>query len=121
MTDPSRNATSTVPAPAVMPTHWAPHRLIAPCATADPAAALLSPKEAARVQHHRDRLMAALQAQDRRALLCAKQQVLDDAFCPTGATARARAGVLASPAFRSALRDLSWRMAGLLLTRNRRH
>ena len=88
----------------------------------------LTQAEAARVQRHRDQLMAALRAQDRCALLCAKQQVLLAAFSPpppptptptpslTGAV-----GAADSPALRRALRDLSWRMAGLLLPRGARH
>ena len=70
----------------------------------------LTPAEAARVQRHYDRLLAALQARDRAAMLSAQQDVLAEAF---GAPAPA------SPALRRALRDLVWRMAGLLLRRNR--
>lgn len=80
----------------------------------------LTQAEAERVQRHRDQLMAALRAQDRCALLCAKQQVLLAAFshqpAPTSPT-----GAADSPALRRALRDLSWRMAGLLLPRTARH
>ena len=101
-----------------LPTHWAQH-LMSPAATTGPRQPALSATEAARVQRHRDQLMAALQAQDRRALLCAKQQVLDDAFCPH--SAHVAADALGSPALRSALRDLSWRLAGLLLPRSPRH
>lgn len=70
----------------------------------------MSPAEVARVQRHHDRLMAALQARDRAALMSAKQDVLADAFGAPAPT---------SPALRRALRDLVWRMAGLLLRRNR--
>ena len=103
--------------PAALPAQWAQH-LMSPAATG-PRQPVLSATEAARVQRHRDQLMAALQAQDRTALLCAKQKVLEDAFCPHSANAGADA--LGSPALRSALRDLSWRMAGLLLPRRARH
>ena len=73
----------------------------------------LSPAEAARVQQHHDRLMAALQARDRAALHHAKQEVLAGAFThPTSSV---------SPALRGALRTLVWRMAGLLLPRGVRH
>lgn len=70
----------------------------------------LSPAEAARVQRHHDRLMAALRARDRAALTSAKQDVLADAFGAPAPT---------SPALRRALRELVWRMAGLLLRRSR--
>ncbi|MFN7155664.1 MAG: hypothetical protein ACK4OE_18465 [Acidovorax sp.] len=103
--------------PAALPAHWAQH-LMSPTATG-PTQPPLSTTEAARVQRHRDQLMAALQAQDRTALLCAKQEVLEDAFCPHSANAGADAP--GSPALRSALRDLSWRMAGLLLPRRACH
>lgn len=96
------------------PTPWAQH-------LADPAACLAAPlttlsgAEAQRVLRHRDRLMAALRANDRVALLGAKDQVLAEAF-DASAT-----GAACSPALRRALRDLSWRMAGLLLPRGARH
>ena len=54
----------------------------------------------------RDRLLAALQVQDRAALEQAKQDVLQATCLPPG-----------SPALRRALRELSWRMAGLRLPR----
>lgn len=69
---------------------------------------LLTDAEAARVQRHRDRLLAALQARDREALHCAKQDVLQDAY-----------GAAFRPALRRALRQLSWHMAGWLLTGHR--
>lgn len=96
------------------PTPWAQH-------LADPASCLSAPlttltwAEAQRVQRHRDRLMAALRAHDRRALLGAKDQVLAEAFDASAASAAN------SPALRRALRDLSWRMAGLILPRGARH
>ncbi|CAN7181423.1 hypothetical protein LJR129_000375 [Acidovorax sp. LjRoot129] len=124
---------STQPAPGSAPwagnasavSLWAQHLagsgadLGAGAAAPSPA---LTQAEAARVQRHRDQLMAALRAQDRCALLCAKQEVLLAAFSPpptpslTGAV-----GAADSPALRRALRDLSWRMAGLLLPRGARH
>lgn len=89
----------------------------------------LTAAEANRVQRHRDRLMMALQAQDRAALLRAKQDVLEDAYCaratltsgpePGGCEATARNAE--SPALRRALRDLSWRMTALLVPRSPRH
>jgi hypothetical protein len=101
------------------PTHntrWAQH-LVAPAADggAAPWQPGLSPAEAARVQRHQDRLMAALQAHDRVALLRAKQEVLADVYRP-GTACDAQAAT-SSTALRGALRDLSWRMAGLLLPR----
>lgn len=68
----------------------------------------MSSTEAARVQRHYDRLMLALRARDRAALFSAKQEVLEEAF------GKPAPGTSASPALRRALRDLSWRMAGLL-------
>ncbi|MBN9628130.1 MAG: hypothetical protein J0G38_18015 [Acidovorax sp.] len=78
--------------------------------------------EAARVQRHRDQLMAALRSQDRLALHCAKQQVLDAAFCPGRPEADLdhggpAGGAADSPALRRALRDLAWHSAALLLSR----
>ena len=78
---------------------WSQH-LLAPAAT--PSAAL-SQAEALRVQRLHDRLLAALQANDRAALRCAQQDVLQAAFTPAG-----------TPALRGALRALVWRMAELL-------
>lgn len=79
----------------------------------------LTAAEAERVQRHHDQLLSALRAQDRRALHSAKQQVLEAAFRPRDA--QAPASGVDSPALRQALRDLSWRMAGLLLPRGARH
>lgn len=102
---------------------WA-HHLVAHATSPVPGEMTLSPTEAARVQRHHDRLMAAWRAQDRLALHHAKQEVLDGAFStvvaevpPAFSPARA---VAPSPALRRALRDLSWRMAGLLLPRGLR-
>jgi len=118
MTTQPLTAAPTAQPQLALPTHWAQH-LMGPAATTGPKQAALSATEAARVQRHRDQLMAALQAQDRMALLCAKQQVLDGAFCPGNASANTDAQD--SPALRRALRDLSWRMAGLLLPHSQRH
>lgn len=108
------------PTPSTAPTAWARHLAQNP---ADPAAAAhrptLTAAEAERVQRHRDQLMGALRAQDRLALLSAKQQVLEAAFRPNDA--QGQASTADSPALRQALRDLSWRMAGLLLPRSARH
>ncbi|MFN4119870.1 hypothetical protein [Acidovorax sp.] len=98
------------------PHTWARH-LVAPVGSASSTLPALSAAEAARVQRHRDQLMAALQAHDRKALWCAKQAVLDAAFRPT----EPAAGQPLSPALRGALRDLAWRMAGLLLPRGTRN
>ncbi|GDY38410.1 hypothetical protein [Acidovorax sp. NB1] len=84
-------------------------------------ATTLTAAEAARVQRHRDQLMNALRARDRVALLSAKQQVLEAAFSPCEATGVAGAATAPSPALRRALRDLTWRMAALLLPRSPRH
>ena len=78
---------------------WAQH-LMAPV-TAQQAG--LSPAEALRVQRLHDRLLAAVQAHDRPALRSTQQEVLQAAFTPAG-----------TPALRSALRALVWRMAALL-------
>ena len=111
------------------PTAWAQHLAQRPashpagvgaCAAAPPP--LLTTAEAQRVQRHRDQLMRALQARDRVALLTAKQQVLAAAFTPRDAhNAANEASATDSPALRRALRDLSWRMAGLLLPRSPTH
>ena len=66
--------------------------------------------------------LTALRSQDRLALHCAKQQVLDAAFCPHRAEADhshggPASGAADSPALRRALRDLAWRTAALLLPR----
>ena len=63
-------------------------------------------------------LMSALRARDRVALVSAKQQVLEAAFRPHEAPGTASAATAPSPALRRALRDLSWRMAALLLPRS---
>ena len=78
---------------------WAQH-LMAPV-TAQQAG--LSPAEALRVQRLHDRLLAAVQAHDRPALRSTQQEVLQAAVTPAG-----------TPALRSALRALVWRMAALL-------
>lgn len=67
--------------------------------------------EVQRVQRYQDRLSRAIAARDRQSLHRAKQQVLAAAYAP-----RRRA---VSPALRQALRQLSWHMAALLLTRDR--
>lgn len=98
----------------------------APGATQPPG---LDDAEAARVQRHHDRLMTALQTQDRAALLRAKQDVLEEAYCTRAApTPRPTTNVrdptttgTDSPALRRALRELSWRMAALLVPRSPRH
>ena len=84
------------------PEAWARYLVLA-----EPSAASgLSDSDAVRVQHHRDRLLTALQVHDRGALEQAKQDVLAATYLPPG-----------SPAMRRALRELSWRMAGLRLPR----
>ena len=94
------------PLGAKAPEVWA-HYL---ASAAAPATSGLSEGEALRLQRHHDRLMAALRARDRAALTSAKQDVLADAFGAPAPT---------SPALRRALRELVWRMAGLLLRRSR--
>lgn len=98
------------------PRHWAVHL----AQGAGPHTPALTAAEAARVQRHRDQLMAALRARDRVALVSAKQQVLEAAFCPSD-TPGAAGVPTASPALRCALRDLAWRMAALLLPRSPGH
>lgn len=94
---------------------WAQH-LAGPPAGARPSSGTpLTMAEAARVQRYRDQLMAALRAQDRPALRNAKQQVLEAAFGPGGPCPAEPSAE--SPAMRRALRDLSWRMAAVLLVR----
>lgn len=78
---------------------WAQH-LMAPVAAQH---AGLSPAEALRLQRLHDRLLAALQANDRTALRSTRQAVLHAAFTPAK-----------SPALRTALHALVWRMAALL-------
>lgn len=98
------------------PSTWTRHLMV----LASTGAAHLPPlseAEAQRVQRHRDRLLAALQAHDRHALLAAKQQVLQDAFGAPEDAGPGPARVTPSAALRCALRDLSWRMAGLLVQR----
>jgi hypothetical protein len=97
------------------PLSWAQH-LVNPAAGAVTHPPTLTPAEAERVRRHRDQLMAALRAKDRGALVSAKQQVLEAAFCPR--SDHSPAGAQDSPAVRRALRDLSWRMAALLLPRS---
>lgn len=108
------------PTPSTAPTAWARHLAQN---LADPSAAphrpTLTAAEAERVQRHRDQLLGALRAQDRLALHSAKQQVLEAAFRPRDA--QGPVCTVDSPALRQALRDLSWRMAGLLLPRSARH
>ena len=84
-----------------------------------PACAGLSDTEAQRLERHRQRLLHALQARDRVALGCAKQQVLAAAFCAPGEH-RATAAQ-DSPALRRALRELCWCMAALVLPRGPGH
>lgn len=108
--------------PSATPTAWAQHLAQHPaapglCDAAHPP--LLTAAEAERVQRHRDQLMRALRARDRGALLSAKQQVLEAAFYPRDGHSRGTAAD--SPALRHALRDLSWRMAALLLPRHSPH
>lgn len=92
---------------------WATH-LCRPAAGGAPGALppALSAADAARVQRHRDHLLAALQARDRQALREAKARVLADAYglrCD-GAAASAGPG----PALRRALRELAWHMSAWL-------
>lgn len=70
----------------------------------------LSFAEAQRVQRYQDRLMRALNARDHSKLQRTKQYVLDATYGP-----RRRI----SPAMRNALRQLSWHMSAMLLTRDR--
>ncbi len=109
-------------------TRWAQYlaqaqALTPPASTGPARGTALTAAEAARVQRHRDQLMAALRSQDRLALHSAKQQVLDAAFAPpppprrTSTTEGSVTGAADSPALRRALRDLAWRTAALLLPR----
>lgn len=86
-------------------TAWAQH-LMAPVAAQHAA---LSPAEALRLQRLHDRLLAALQANDRAALRSTRQTVLRAAYTPAE-----------SPALRTALRALVWRMAALVPAARRR-
>ena len=121
------NAASSTPRPTA--TAWARHLAEAAChgpggpgglpadaASPPPPGTPLSMAEAQRVQRYRDRLMAAMQSQDRGALRSAKQDVLEAAFRSVTGDGRPCAG---SPAMRRALRDLCWRMAILMLPRQR--
>ena len=101
-----------------VPTPWAAHLVRTRAGIATPLPGL-TPTEAARVQRHRDQLLAALRARDRVALGCAKQQVLAAAFCAPGEH-RATAAQ-DSPALRRALRELCWCMAALVLPRGPGH
>ena len=92
---------------------WADY--LARPADAQAPQAPLTLAEAERVRRHHDRLLAALHARDRAALHGAKQQVLSEAFAPADAQPPG------SPALRRALRELSWRMAGMLLPRRPSH
>ncbi|QNP50510.1 hypothetical protein H9K75_11805 [Diaphorobacter aerolatus] len=76
-----------------------------------PSGPSLSHAEVQRVQRYQDRLNRALAARDRQSLRRAKQRVLAAAYAP-----RRR---IMSPAFRMALKRLSWQMAAMLLTRDR--
>jgi len=69
-----------------------------------PASAGLTETEAQRLERHRQRLLHALQARDRRALNTAKQALLRSAYRRP-----------ATAPLRRALRDLSWCMAAMLL------
>ncbi|MGP1630168.1 MAG: hypothetical protein ACTS5V_09540 [Giesbergeria sp.] len=77
---------------------WARH-LMAPVVAQQ---ASLPLADAQRVQRLHDQLLAALQARDRSGLRSAKQAVLDAALTQPG-----------SPALRSTLRALAWRMVAL--------
>ena len=66
----------------------------APGATQPPG---LDDAEAARVQRHHDRLMTALQTQDRAALLRAKQDVLEEAYCTRAAPHQGQRSTCATP------------------------
>jgi hypothetical protein len=79
----------------------------------------LSEREAQRLERYRDRLLVALQSRDRAALSAAKQEVVRAAFTPAAGDHPLRAPP--SPALRQALRELVWRMSGLLLPRVGRH
>ncbi len=108
----------TPPAPRTWAAHLAQGPGDAGPLTPAALATTLTAAETARVQRHRDQLMSALRARDRVALVSAKQQVLEAAFSPREAPGSASATTAPSPALRRALRDLSWRMAALLLPRS---
>ena len=113
------------PQPGILPAPrtWAAHLAQGPggAGPLTPAAwaTTLTAAEAARVQRHRDQLMSALRARDRVALGCAKQCVLEAAFCPRSEHSPAAAPD--SPALRRALRELCWCMAALVLPRGPGH
>ncbi len=71
----------------------------------------LSHAEAQRVQRYQERLAKALAARDQRRLRETKRSILQAAYAPI------KAGT--SPALRTALRQLTWQMAAMLLTRDR--
>jgi hypothetical protein len=100
---------------------WARHLAGPVNGAMQPPKTALTPAEATRVQRYRDQLMDALRAQDRSALRSAKQKVLEAAFCPREACDDQAGPVADSPAVRRALRDLSWRMAAVLLVRGPGH
>lgn len=75
----------------------------------------LSEREALRLQRYRDRLLRALHERDRAALMAAKQDVVRAAFASQASSGSSQ--VPSSPALRRALRELAWRMSGLLLPR----
>ncbi|GKT22384.1 hypothetical protein AVHM3334_08250 [Acidovorax sp. SUPP3334] len=77
-----------------------------------PADTGLSMAEAQRLQRYHDRLLCAIAARDRAALREAKQGILQAAYWPAAANT-------GSPAWRRAVRTLSWQMAALLLPRGR--
>jgi hypothetical protein len=79
----------------------------------------LTVREALRLQRYRDRILRALLERDRAELMAAKQDVVRDAFAATAGGDPTQAP--SSPALRYALRELAWRMSGLLLPRAGRH
>lgn len=100
------------------PSSWPGHRAIpwdthlAAQAQPQPVEHGLSMAQAHRLQRYHDRLLCALAARDREALRQAKQGILKAAYGPAAADA-------ACPAWRRAMRTLSWQMAALLLPRGR--
>lgn len=80
--------------------------------------AYLSACEALRVQRYQDHLLQALQARDKAALHAAKHDVMVAAFGQAAEVVHPQPGTppsSASPALRRALRDLAWRMSGMLV------
>jgi hypothetical protein len=80
--------------------------------------ARLSEREAVRVQRYQDHLLQALQSRDKAALRTAKHDVMTAAYGQGTAGGPTRPGTPSpspSPALRRALRELAWRMSGLLL------